>query len=100
MSDLVKAQILEFVDLEVPPGTTEVWLTGSRAVGAHHPDGDWDVVAFHPDAPSDSKKLFCPNRVEEIEPRFPIELVIAHPDHKNEPRRCMTDSRNFVIRLR
>lgn len=95
-----KAQILGFVDSVVPSGTTEVWLTGSRAVGTHRLDSDWDVAAFHPDAPREPKRLFCSNQTKEIEPGFLIELVIAHPELKNDPRRYMTDLRQSGIRLR
>ena len=100
INDLIRVQILGFVGSVVPAGATEFWLTGSRAVGTHCRDSDRDVVAFHPDAPQDSKKLFCSNQVKEIEPGFLVELVIAHPDHKDDPRLYMTDLRKFGIRLR
>jgi hypothetical protein len=92
--------ILSFVDLFVPPGTTEVWLTGSRAYGEPRADSDWDVVAFHPAAPSNPEGLFKSNQLGEHPHGGQIELVIAHPSHWNDPRRYMTDLRARGIRLR
>jgi hypothetical protein len=85
IDDLTRCKTLKFVDLRVPAGTTEVWLTGSHVKGTHHAGSDRDVLAFHSDAPADPKKLFCSNQVEEIEPGLKIELVIAHPNHNNDP---------------
>jgi hypothetical protein len=92
--------ILSFVDEIVPPGTTAIWLTGSRAKGLARPDSDWDVVAFHPDAPSHPEDLFKANQLKPHPLGGKIELVIAHPNHWNDERRYMSDLRANGIRLR
>ena len=92
--------ILRFVDQIVPPGATEVWLTGSRAYGVPRIDSDWDVVAFHPAAPSKPEDLFQSNQLGEHPHGGVIELVIAHPSHWDDPRRYMTELRAHGIRLR
>ncbi len=93
-------QIPSFVDSVVPGPSREVRLTESRAKGTARPSSDWDVVAFTPDMSSDPRKLFSSNAVAEIAPGLKIELVIAHPKHKIDPRRYMVDLRSFGIRLR
>src|SRR5690242_17399282 len=98
--ETVKKQILDFVDSVVPGPSKEVWLAGSRAEGTAHADSDWDVVAFTPDMSSEPRKLFCSNQIKKIAPGVLVELVIAHPDHKNDPRPYMTGLRRFGIRLR
>lgn len=64
-----------------------MWLGGSRARGTPRPDSDWDVVAFskhHPTSPAD---LFKSNQTSDFTLEGgPIELVMAHPDHWNDPR--------------
>ena len=100
MTEMRKRQILDFVDSVVPGPSMEVWLTGSRAEGTARANSDWDVVAFTPDMSSEPCKLFCSNQVKEIAPGVLVELVIAHPDHKNDPRPYMTGLRQFGSRLR
>lgn len=49
----------------LPPGVIErivqvlepdaIWLFGSRARGAHHPESDWDLMAVLPDSASDER---------------------------------------------
>jgi hypothetical protein len=100
MNETRKMQILNFVDSVVPGPSKEVWLAGSRAEGTARAGSDWDVVAFTPDMSSEPCKLFSSNQVKEIAPGVLVELVIAHPDHKNDPRPYMTGLRQFGIRLR
>jgi hypothetical protein len=100
MSETRTKQILDFVDSVVPGPSREVWLVGSRAQGTARADSDWDVVAFTPYMSSEPCKLFCSNQVKEIAPGVLVELVIAHPDHKNDPRPYMAGLRQFGIRLR
>jgi hypothetical protein len=64
ISPQAKEEILRFVDQIVPPGTTGVWLCGSRAKGSARPE-DWDVVAFHPAASPDPKDVFLSNQHKE-----------------------------------
>jgi nucleotidyltransferase-like protein len=92
--------ILSFVDQFVPSGCTAVWLTGSRAKGLARPDSDWDVVAFHPAALRQPEDLFQSNQLGPHPLGGQIELVIAHPDHWNDPRQYMSDLRAQGIRLR
>jgi hypothetical protein len=92
--------ILSFIDQVVPPGCTEIWLTGSRAKGLARSDSDWDVVAFHPAAPSRPEDLFQANQLGPHPLGGQIELVIAHPDHWNDLRQYMSDLRANGIRLR
>jgi predicted nucleotidyltransferase len=92
--------ILDFVDQIVPPGCTEVWITGSRVRGDARLDSDWDVVAFHPAAPSRPEDLFASNQLGPHPHGGEIELVIAHPTHWDDPRRYMSELRACGIRLR
>jgi hypothetical protein len=92
--------ILRFVDQVVPAGSTEVWLTGSRAYGQPRIDSDWDVVAFHPAAPRKPRNLFQSNQLGDHPHGGVIELVIAHPSYWDDPRQYMTDLRARGIRLR
>ncbi len=92
--------ILAFVDQIVPPGCTGVWLTGSRVRGDARPDSDWDVVAFHPAAPSRPEDLFLANQLGPHPHGGDIELVIAHPTNWDDPRRYMSDLRAYGIRIR
>jgi hypothetical protein len=96
----ITSLILSFVDTIVPGPCNDVWLVGSRAEGTARPDSDWDVVAFTPDMSPDPRKLFCSNQVSEIASGIKVELVIAHPCHKNDPRRYMAGMRKFGIKLR
>lgn len=79
---------------------TGVWLCGSRARGTARPDSDWDVVAFHPAHSKRPEDLFKANQLGPHSLGGEIELVIAHPDHWNDPRLYMTDCRAFGIKLR
>jgi Nucleotidyltransferase domain len=93
--------ILDFVDSIVPDGGDSVWLTGSRVRGNHRPDSDWDVVAFTSDAQPGADKLFkfnqmSPGRID----GGPVQLVIAHPSHWDDPRPYMAELRQLGIRLR
>jgi hypothetical protein len=94
------AAILSFVDQIVPAGSTAVWLTGSRVKGTAQSDSDWDVVAFHPAAPRRPEDLFQSNQIGPHPLGGEIELVIAHPDHWNDPRQYMSDLRAYGVRLR
>jgi hypothetical protein len=100
VSEERKSQILAFVDSVVPGPSQDVWLVGSRAQGTARENSDWDVIAFTPDMSPDPHKLFSSNQTREIAPGFVIELVIAHPDHKNDPRPYMAGWREFGIKLR
>ena len=95
-----KGAILAFVDTKVPPGCVSVWLTGSRARGDARANSDWDVVAFHPEAPSGQDELFKSNQTGPLLDGGPIELVIAHPSHWNHPSRYMTECRRSGRKLR
>jgi len=97
--DAIEA-ILRFVDQFVPPGSTEVWLTGSRAKGLARPDSDWDVVAFHHAVSKRPEDLFKANQHGAHPHGGEIELVIAHPEHWNDTRQYMSDLRTHGIRLR
>jgi hypothetical protein len=100
MSPQAREEILRFVDQIVPPGTTGVWLCGSRAKGSARPDSDWDVVAFHPAASLDPKDVFLSNQHKEHSHGGTIELVIVHPVHWDDPRLYFSDLRAFGIKLR
>lgn len=100
VSEQRKAEILAFVDFVVPGPSKEVWLVGSRAEGTARQDSDWDVVAFTPDVSSDPRKLFCSNQKREISPGVIVELVVAHPSHKDASVPYMEGLRSFGIRLR
>jgi predicted nucleotidyltransferase len=89
--------ILAFVDRFVPAGCVSVWLTGSRVRGDARDDSDWDVVAFHPDV---TKRLFESNQTGSSIQGGPIELVIAHPSHWNDPSPYMAECRASGIKLR
>ncbi len=97
----IRNEILAFVDYVVPGGPGEVWLTGSRAKGEARPDSDWDVVAFTEDARSAPEDLFKSNQTsrKKIDGGC-IELVIAHPNHWNDPRCYMMECRKSGVRLR
>jgi predicted nucleotidyltransferase len=100
ISPRAKEAILSFVDQFVPPGSTGVWLTGSRAKGSARPDSDWDVVAFHPAVSKRPEDLFKANQIGPHPLGGEIELVIAHPEHWNDPRQYMSDLRTYGIKLR
>ncbi len=85
---------------QVSPGTTSVWLCGSRAKGTAQPDSDWDVVAFHPAAPPDPKEVFKSNQLEDHSQGGEIELVIVHPIHWDDPGQYFSDLRAVGIKLR
>jgi predicted nucleotidyltransferase len=100
ISNNTKEKLLAFVDRFVPRAT-EVWLTGSRIRGNARPDSDWDIVAFTDRAPSEPEKLFESNQLSDFTVEGGIiELVIAHPDHRNDPRPYMTELRQSGLRLR
>ena len=100
ISESTKEELLAFVD-GVAAFATEVWLTGSRVRGDARPDSDWDVVAFTDRAPREPEKLFESNSHSgfTVEGGI-IELVIAHPDQRNDPRPYMTELRQSGVRLR
>jgi hypothetical protein len=100
LNEEVQQQILRFVDSAVPGKNTEVWLCGSRAEGTERADRDWDVVAFTTEASLNPGDLFRSIQVREIAPGVLVELVIAHPDHKRDPRPYMRDLGTFGFRLR
>ena len=63
----------EFVDhvadrLAALPGVTAVSLGGSRAVGTHRADSDWDLAIYYRDRfdPQDLRDLGWPGEVSEI----------------------------------
>jgi predicted nucleotidyltransferase len=96
----VVAAILALVDTVVPDGES-VWLTGSRVRGNAKSDSDWDVVAFSKSVSRAPSELFKSNHTSQHAILGgKIELVIAHPDHWNDPRRYMTDLRQSGLRLR
>ena len=95
--------LLEFVNLSVPRGAESVWLAGSRSRGTHRPDSDWDVIAFHPHASSKREKFAHSNSHGTMPDGTMIELIIAHPDHWDDPgdeNEYIRDVRRFGIRLR
>ena len=100
ISQEAKEEILRFVDEIVPPGTTAVWLAGSRAKGTARLDSDWDVVAFHPAASRNSMDVFLSNQIREHSLGGEIELIIVHPVHWNDSRPYFVDLRRFGIQLR
>ena len=100
ISETVRTEILNFVDLVVPESVS-VWLTGSRVRGDARPDSDWDVLVYSPDAPSAPEKLFKANQISPntIDGGH-IQLVIAHPNHRDDPRPYMVECRQSGVRLR
>ncbi len=99
--ETVRTEILDFVDKFVPDGGISVWLTGSRVRGDALPDSDWDVLVYSPYAPSAPDKLFESNQTSPhtIDGGH-VELVIAHPNHRNDPRDYMVECRQSGVRLR
>lgn len=101
VSQQIKDQILEFVDSTVPGDNNEVWLTGSRVRGDAGPISDWDVVVFTPDMNRKPEALFFSNQINKFTiDDGKIELVIAHPDHWNDPRAYMAEVRDSGMTLR
>ena len=99
-SEVIRA-LLSFVDSVVPEGGESVWLIGSRVRGDFQPDSDWDVVAFSKYAPKLSADLFKSNYLSRHTIQGgKIELVIAHPDHWNDPTSYMSELRKSGLRLR
>ncbi len=98
--ETVRTEILAFVD-SVIGADNEVWLTGSRVRGDARPESDWDVVVFFPDAPSAPENLFRHNQISQhtIDGGH-VELVIAHPNHRDDPRPYMVECRQSGLRLR
>ena len=99
--ETVRTAILNFVDNIVPGGGDSVWLTDSRVRGDARPDSDWDVLVYSSDAPSAPEKLFeanqtSPNTIDGGH----IQLVIAHPNHRDDPRPYMVECRQSGVRLR
>ena len=99
--ETVRTEILDFVDSVVPDGGNSVWLTGSRVRGDARPDSDWDVLVYSPDAPSAPEELFKYNQTSPhtIDGGH-VELVIAHPNHRDDPRPYMVECRQSGLRLR
>ena len=98
---VTRQAILDFVDSIVPDGGESVWLTGSRLRGDYEPHSDWDVVAFTTDALQGAENLFKSNQTSRGKiAGGPIELVIAHPSHWDDPRPYMTELRERGVRLR
>jgi predicted nucleotidyltransferase len=98
-SEVLRA-ILAFVD-DVVPESGEVWLTGSRLRGDFRPDSDWDIIAFSKYASSEPADLFKSNQTSQHKIQGGnIELVIAHPDHWNDPSPYMSELRQSGLRLR
>ena len=102
ISDGIRQIILEFVDSTVRPEATEsVWLTGSRARGNARADSDWDVVVFNRNALKAPEDLFKSNYISAFKiDGGVIELVIAHPDHREDARQYMTECRRSGVQLR
>lgn len=100
ISETVRTEILNFVDLVVPESVS-VWLTGSRVRGDARPDSDWDVLVYSSDAPSAPGELFKHNQTSPhtIDGGH-VELVIAHPNHRDDPRPYMVECRQSGLRLR
>ena len=100
ISETVRTEILNFVDLVVPESVS-VWLTGSRVRGDARPDSDWDVWVYSSDAPSAPGELFKHNQTSPhtIDGGH-VELVIAHPNHRDDPRPYMVECRQSGLRLR
>ena len=100
ISETVRTEILNFVDLVVPESVS-VWLTGSRVRGDARPDSDWDVLVYSSDAPSAPGELFKHNQTSPhtIDGGH-VELVIAHPNHRDDPRPYMMECRQSGLRLR
>lgn len=102
ISKTAKQKILDFVD-GIFPTDSEVWLTGSRAIGTNKPDSDWDVLVIHEYCPSKPVEVF--NRATQTS-KFtidggPIQAVGAHPDIlTSDDRRYFADCRESGIRLR
>ena len=101
ISETVRTAILDFVDSVVPEGGDSVWLTGSRVRGDARPDSDWDVLVYSPHAPSTPDDLFKYNQKSRhtIDGGH-VELVIAHPNHRDDPRPYMVECRQSGVRLR
>ena len=96
----VVAAILAFVDSIVPGRVESVWLTGSRARGNARADSDWDVVAFTAAASQAASDLFKTSQIGPDVGGGPIQLVVAHPSHWDDPRPFMAECRRAGIRLR
>lgn len=96
----VVAAILAFVDSIIPGSCESVWLTGSRARGDARSDSDWDVVAFTAAAPRGAGNLFKTSQIGPDVGGGPIQLVVAHPSHWDDPRPFMAECRRAGIRLR
>ena len=101
LDENTKKVILDFVDTNVPRGGEYVWLAGSRVRGDARPNSDWDVIAFFRDYPIDSVPLFASNQKSTflVEGGI-IELVLAHPQHWNDPSPYMTELWASGVRLR
>ena len=102
ISEENRQTILVFVDLIVRPEATEsVWLTGSRVRGNARADSDWDVVVFNRRAPRTPEDLFKSNYKSTFTiDGGVIELVIAHPEQKDDQRQYMTECRRSGVLLR
>ncbi len=99
--ETVRTEILDFVDSIVFGGGDSVWLTGSRVRGDARPDSDWDVLVYFQDAPSAPGDLFKSNQTSRHTINGGhIELVIAHPNHRDDPRPYMVECRQSGLRLR
>ena len=99
--ETVRVEILDFVDSVVPEGGDTVWLTGSRVRGDARPYSDWDVLVYSPYVRSAPECLFESNQTSlcTIDGGH-IELVIAHPNHRYDPRPYMVECRQSGVRLR
>jgi predicted nucleotidyltransferase len=98
---VVKDAILEIVDQKMP-GSTEVWITGSRAKGNNRPDSDWDVVVLHskakPILPGHSGPVILEKK--RIFNGDLVEAVRVAPSDWNHPGQYMSDCRQFGFRIR
>jgi len=102
ISEVTKKAILDFLDT-VFPKDSEVWITGSRAIGTNSPDSDWDVLVV---------SKYCPKKREDVFDRAtqdsqflveggPIQAVCVHPDVlASDSRLYFVDCRKYGIKLR
>lgn len=102
ISEDTKKAILDFVDSSFHGGT-EVWLTGSRAIGTNITDSDWDVLVISEYCPKNREDVF--NRATQNSQFLidggPIQAVCVHPDVlASDPRRYFEDCRKHGIRIR
>ena len=96
-----KKLILDFVN-GFFPDDSEVWLTGSRAIGTNRPDSDWDVLIVSEHCPKKREVVFSyATQISQfLVDGGPIEAVCVHPEIlASDPRQYFVDCRKHGIKL-